>query len=192
MSAPLVAIDADVLGRQRTGDETYVRSLLHELAAASPSDLRLAAITRRPDLVPAGIEPVELPAAQPGHAHGVLRPASAPPPPARAGALRARAAALVPLPGRGHDPGPLLRARPVGDGHPRPADLPRGRPPRRPSRRPCARDLGADQARPRRALWDPRAEDHRHAARRRPGLQARGPFARRRAVRALRRRAPAA
>jgi glycosyltransferase involved in cell wall biosynthesis len=62
MSAPLVAIDADVLGRQRTGDETYVRSLLRELAAASPSDLRLAAFTRRPDLVPAGIEPVELPA----------------------------------------------------------------------------------------------------------------------------------
>ena len=62
MSAPLVVIDADVLGRQRTGDETYVRSLLRELAAASPSDLRLAAITRRPDLVPAGIEPVELPA----------------------------------------------------------------------------------------------------------------------------------
>jgi glycosyltransferase involved in cell wall biosynthesis len=62
MSEPLVVIDADVLGRQRTGDETYVRSLLRELAAASPEDLRLAAITRRPDLVPDGIEPVELPA----------------------------------------------------------------------------------------------------------------------------------
>jgi glycosyltransferase involved in cell wall biosynthesis len=62
MSAPLVVLDADVLGRQRTGDETYVRSLLRELAAAAPGDLRLAAITRRPDLVPEGIEPVELPA----------------------------------------------------------------------------------------------------------------------------------
>jgi glycosyltransferase involved in cell wall biosynthesis len=60
--APLVVLDADVLGRQRTGDETYVRSLLRELAAAAPADLRLAAITRRPDLVPEGIEPVELPA----------------------------------------------------------------------------------------------------------------------------------
>jgi len=60
MSEPLVVIDADVLGRQRTGDETYVRSLLRELAAAAPADLRLAAITRRPDLVPEGIEPVEL------------------------------------------------------------------------------------------------------------------------------------
>ena len=62
MSEPLVVIDADVLGRQRTGDETYVRSLLRELAAAAPGDLRLAAVTRRPDLVPDGIEPVELPA----------------------------------------------------------------------------------------------------------------------------------
>lgn len=62
MSAPLVVLDADVLGRQRTGDETYVRSLLRELAALAPTDLRLAAITRRPDLVPEGIEPVHLPA----------------------------------------------------------------------------------------------------------------------------------
>jgi glycosyltransferase involved in cell wall biosynthesis len=57
----LVAIDADVLGRQRTGDETYMRNLLRELALLAPlSGLRLAAVTRRPDLVPAGIEPVEL------------------------------------------------------------------------------------------------------------------------------------
>ena len=34
MSEPLVVIDADVLGRQRTGDETYVRGLLGELAGA--------------------------------------------------------------------------------------------------------------------------------------------------------------
>jgi glycosyltransferase involved in cell wall biosynthesis len=62
VSAPLVVIDADVLGRQRTGDETYVRSLLRELALAAPGDLRFEAITRRPDLVPAPIEPLELPA----------------------------------------------------------------------------------------------------------------------------------
>ncbi len=60
MSDPLVVIDADVLGRQRTGDETYIRGLLGELAGAP--GLRLAAITRRPDLVPEGIEPIELPA----------------------------------------------------------------------------------------------------------------------------------
>jgi len=57
----LVAIDADVLGRERTGDETYVRNLLRELATLAPSaGIRLAAISRRPDLVPAGVEPVEL------------------------------------------------------------------------------------------------------------------------------------
>jgi alpha-1,3-rhamnosyl/mannosyltransferase len=57
----LVAVDADVLGRQRTGDETYVRNLLRELASLAPeAGIRLAAVTRRPDLVPDGIEPVEL------------------------------------------------------------------------------------------------------------------------------------
>ena len=60
MTAPLVVVDADVLGRERTGDETYMSALLRELAAAAPSDLRLAAVTRRPDLVPDGIEPLEL------------------------------------------------------------------------------------------------------------------------------------
>jgi glycosyltransferase involved in cell wall biosynthesis len=58
---PLVVIDADVLGRERTGDETYVAALLRELAALEP-EFRLAAVTRRPDLVPDRIEPVELPA----------------------------------------------------------------------------------------------------------------------------------
>jgi glycosyltransferase involved in cell wall biosynthesis len=57
----LVAIDADVLGRERTGDETYMRNLLRELAQLAPgSGLRLAAVTRRADLVPVGVEPVEL------------------------------------------------------------------------------------------------------------------------------------
>jgi glycosyltransferase involved in cell wall biosynthesis len=57
----LVVIDADVLGRQRTGDETYVRNLLRELAPiADDAVLRLAAVTRHPELVPDGIEPVEL------------------------------------------------------------------------------------------------------------------------------------
>jgi glycosyltransferase involved in cell wall biosynthesis len=60
LSDPLVVIDADVLGRQRTGDETYVRGLLGELAGAD--GLRLAAVTRRPELVPTGIEAIELPA----------------------------------------------------------------------------------------------------------------------------------
>ena len=59
MADPLVVIDADVLGRRRTGDETYVDGLLHALPAVGEG-LRFAAITRRPDLVPPGIEPVEL------------------------------------------------------------------------------------------------------------------------------------
>jgi glycosyltransferase involved in cell wall biosynthesis len=57
---PLVVIDADVLGRQRTGDETYVENLLRALAALGGDEFRLAAITRRPKLVPAGVEPIEL------------------------------------------------------------------------------------------------------------------------------------
>ena len=61
MSDPVVAIDADVLGRRRTGDETYVAALLRELGPIAQG-LQLQAITRRPALVPAGVEPVELPA----------------------------------------------------------------------------------------------------------------------------------
>jgi alpha-1,3-rhamnosyl/mannosyltransferase len=61
VAEPLVVIDADVLGRNRTGDETYVENLLRALAPIADG-LRLAAVTRRPDLVPAGIEAVELPA----------------------------------------------------------------------------------------------------------------------------------
>jgi glycosyltransferase involved in cell wall biosynthesis len=58
---PLVVVDADVLGRHRTGDETYVLNLLRELAPrAEDAGLRIAATTRRPDLVPDGIEPVRL------------------------------------------------------------------------------------------------------------------------------------
>ena len=51
----LVVVDADALGRQRTGNETYVRELLRELAGRAP-DLRFAAVTRHPELVPEGIE----------------------------------------------------------------------------------------------------------------------------------------
>lgn len=57
----LVVVDADVLGRHRTGDEAYVENLLRELAALQPS-FRLVAVTRNPERVPAGIEPLELPA----------------------------------------------------------------------------------------------------------------------------------
>jgi glycosyltransferase involved in cell wall biosynthesis len=59
VSEPLVVIDADVLGRRRTGDESYVSALLAELAKLDHG-LRLAAVTRRPKLVPEGVEPVTL------------------------------------------------------------------------------------------------------------------------------------
>ncbi len=55
----MILIDADVLGRRRTGDETYLANLLRELPAAAP-ELTFAAVTRRPDLIPAGVEPIEL------------------------------------------------------------------------------------------------------------------------------------
>jgi glycosyltransferase involved in cell wall biosynthesis len=52
----VIVFDADVLGRHRTGDETHVANLLRELGAQR-GDLRIVAVTRRPDLVPEGIEP---------------------------------------------------------------------------------------------------------------------------------------
>ena len=55
----MILIDADVLGRNRTGEETYVANLLRELPAAAP-DLRFAAVTRHPELVPPGVEAIEL------------------------------------------------------------------------------------------------------------------------------------
>ncbi|MBI4172300.1 MAG: glycosyltransferase family 4 protein [Actinobacteria bacterium] len=61
MRSPLVVVDADVLGRQRTGDETYVRNLLRELPPlAAEAGIRLAAVTRSPELVPDGVEAVSL------------------------------------------------------------------------------------------------------------------------------------
>src|SRR5829696_7486071 len=57
---PLVVVDADVLGRERTGDETYVHNLLRRLPAAADGVVRLAAVTRRPDLVPEGVEAITL------------------------------------------------------------------------------------------------------------------------------------
>ena len=55
----MILIDADVLGRARTGDETYVSNLLRELPRVAP-DLRFAAVTRRPELVPDGVEAIRL------------------------------------------------------------------------------------------------------------------------------------
>ncbi len=57
----MILIDADVLGRNRTGDETYVLNLLRHLPAVAP-DLTFTAVTRHPELVPDGVEAIALPA----------------------------------------------------------------------------------------------------------------------------------
>jgi glycosyltransferase involved in cell wall biosynthesis len=57
----MIVVDADVLGRRRTGEETYVLNLLRQLPVVAP-DLELAAVTRHPQLVPAGVRPLPLPA----------------------------------------------------------------------------------------------------------------------------------
>lgn len=55
-----VVVDADVLGRHRTGDETYVANLLRELAELVHPEIQISAVTRHPEVVPAGIEPLLL------------------------------------------------------------------------------------------------------------------------------------
>jgi glycosyltransferase involved in cell wall biosynthesis len=57
----VIVLDADVLGRRRTGEETYVLNLLRRLPHVAP-ELTFAAVTRHPELVPDGVEPIELPA----------------------------------------------------------------------------------------------------------------------------------
>ncbi len=126
MSRPLVVVDADVLGRQRTGDESYVENLLRELVPLA-DDLRLAAVTRDPARVPEGIEPLALPASS-----QVVRMAVALPRllrrvrPALAHFLH-----VVPPLYRGQAgadrPGPVVRARARPDVPARPALLPDAR-----------------------------------------------------------------
>jgi glycosyltransferase involved in cell wall biosynthesis len=50
-----------VLGRQRTGDESYVQNLLRELVPLQDG-IRFSAVTAHPELVPEGIEAIDLPA----------------------------------------------------------------------------------------------------------------------------------
>jgi glycosyltransferase involved in cell wall biosynthesis len=61
VTVPLVVVDADVLGRRRTGDETYVLNVLRQLGELGPdAGVRVGAATRRPELVPSGVEPLAL------------------------------------------------------------------------------------------------------------------------------------
>ena len=70
---PLVLVDADVLGRRRTGDETFVRSLLGALQEIA-GELRLAAVTRHPELVPTGVQAISMPVRSQALRLGVLLP----------------------------------------------------------------------------------------------------------------------
>lgn len=57
----LVVIDADVVGRQRTGDETYVTNLLRRLPEPiEAAGLELLAVTRHPELVPSSVRALTL------------------------------------------------------------------------------------------------------------------------------------
>ena len=56
----MIVVDADYLGRGRTGDETYVENLLRALVPLA-GDLRLGAIVRDASLAPEGVEPLVLP-----------------------------------------------------------------------------------------------------------------------------------
>jgi alpha-1,3-rhamnosyl/mannosyltransferase len=55
----MIVVDADYLGRARTGDETYVENLLRSLVPLK-GELELAAIVRDARLAPSGVEPLVL------------------------------------------------------------------------------------------------------------------------------------
>ena len=108
----IVVFDADVLGRQRTGDETYALNLLRELGGlARDADVRLIAVTRRADLVPEGVEPVGALDRLAGAAHG-LDVAQAPSPRRRGPRAHAvRVATSLPVPRRRHRARRVVRTR---------------------------------------------------------------------------------
>ena len=111
VNEPLVVVDADVLGRRRTGDETYVRNLLRELGSlADASGFRIAAATRHPELVPAGIEPLALGTPRQEVRMLVDAPSAAPPRRRRSRAHPVRRPVPLPVPRGGHDPRSLVRA----------------------------------------------------------------------------------
>ena len=161
-----IAIDADVLGRQRTGDETYVAALLRELVSLVDRE-ELFAITRRPDLVPAGVEAVELAARSQIVRMTLSLPRAAAAAAARPDALPLCDPAGIPRPCGRHHSRSVVRAAPRRDGLPRPAALSHAGPAVGAAGRAGADRLGADEARPDRALRRCRGANRRHAVRRR-------------------------
>ena len=129
MTEPLVVVDADVLGRRRTGDETYMRNLLRELGSlAAVSGFRIAAATRHPELVPAGIEPLVLRTPLQELRMAPDAAAAAPPHARSARAHAVRGSRSFAVSSRGHDPRSLVRARIGSHGAEGPARLPPSRP----------------------------------------------------------------
>ena len=106
---PLVAIDADVLGRRRTGDETLRREpAARARAARRPRAPGGGHPPTRPR--PGGNRARRAPGPQPDRADGVRAPRGPAPPPPRARALQLRHPAGLPR-ARGRDrPRPLVRA----------------------------------------------------------------------------------
>ena len=113
VSAPLVLVDGDTIGRGRTGDEAYTVGLLRELPDAAP-DLRFACSLRDPAAFPPGLPPgLELhPAAgrRAVPAHPVRLPAPGPQARRRPGARPLLRRPAPALPGRGDGARRLVRA----------------------------------------------------------------------------------
>ena len=191
VTEPLVVIDADVLGRHRTGDETYVRNLLRELGRSRQPP---ASGSRRSRATPSSCPPGSSRSSFGRGSQELRMLRSLPRLLRRTGAgsrpLPVRGPPSLAVPGGGHDPRPLVRARPGAMGR-GPARLQARRPARGTAAPPRAHRLRAHARRPRRALRRPRGEGHRDAERRRPCLHA-GEQPRARHLRALRRRGPAA
>ena len=187
----LVVLDADVLGRQRTGDETYVENLLRELpGCGGRSPVRGADAPSRPRA--RRRRGGRAPGALAGAADGVvacrvllrrLRPALAHFQHALPLALSAARRSSPSTTSRSSATRRVMARRDR-------LDLPAGGAARGAAGRPRARRLRADEARPRRAVRRRAGEDRRHAARRRRRL--RPGRRRRRRLPSLRRRDPGA
>ena len=169
--ARVIVVDADVLGRNRTGEETYVLNLLRQLPFVAP-DLHVRRRHAAPRPRAGGRRADRAARTVPGGANG-LGPAPAPTPSAsRRGALPARAAARLERPERADAARPALRARSERDGLRGSHHVQDGRPALGAARDARARRLRADEARCDRALRPRPGDDHRHAARRRSRVHA--------------------
>ena len=109
----VVVFDADVLGRQRTGDETYALNLLRELGPLAPEAGHPARRRHAPSGARAGRRrAVRAPRALAGAPHGLDAPARASRARRRSLPHAARAPAPRAVPVRRHGPRRLVRARP--------------------------------------------------------------------------------